>query len=243
MQWQEEGIILSSKFLGERSRVVTVFNRSLGKTSGFFRSSKTLIQSGDICDIAWSGRDASQLGTFRIENIFSPFPFIVDNSVAILALKSVCMLCETGLPEKAPHAKLYDSAKSFLLSIMSNDWLVKYVFFELEFLAEVGVGLNLTECAVTKKTEDLYYVSPKSGKAVTREVGEQYKDKLFVLPKFLIDNTVVPVKEDILDALNMTQYFLKNYFKDISNRELPWAEKSLVRELLKGDKYENQYSN
>ncbi len=239
MQWQEEGIILSSRFLGEKSRIVTVMNRSLGKTSGFFRSTRTLVQAGDICDVIWKGRESAQLGTFIIEMIFSPFPFVVDNPSAVLALKSACMLCDSGLPENAPHGKLYDAFKDFMLNIMNDDWIVKYIFFELEFLSEVGVGLNLSECAVTKKTEGLGYVSPKTGRAVTKEVGEQYKEKLFILPEFLVNNTVVPSGDDIYNALRMCQHFLQNYLKDMCNKELPWARICLAQELLKGDKDEN----
>ena len=161
----------------------------------------------------------------------------------ILAIDSVCTLCSNGLPDRAPHGKLFDSVKRFLLELVHKEWLLNYVLFEKMFLSEVGVGLSLSQCAVTGKKDGLFYVSPRTGKAVIKEVGEKYKDKLFVLPKFLLDAEEEPSSEDILMALKITQHFLKIYFCGISSRELPMSREYLVQGLLKGDKDETQYYN
>ena len=150
-------------------------------------------------------------------------------------------MCYNGLPDKAPHGKLFDAVKRFLLELVHKDWLLNYVFFEKMFLSEVGIGLSLSQCAVTGKKDGLFYVSPRTGKAVTKEVGEKYKDRLFVLPKFLLSLDQDPSKEDILLALKITQHFLKIYFCGISSRELPMSREYLVQGLLKGDKSETQY--
>lgn len=252
MQWQEQSVILSARPFGENCRLVTVFNRTMGKTSGLVKGTKSVIQKGDISDVTWKGRNADQLGTFKIENIFSPFSFVFENPLEILAIDSVCALCSNGLPDRAPHEKLYDSVKRFMLELVNDDWLSNYVFFEKMFLSEVGVGLSLSQCAVTGKKEGLFYVSPRTGKAVIKEVGEKYKDRLFVLPKFLLDDVmrssnldgeVCPSNEDILTALRITQHFLKIYFCGISNKELPLSREYLVQRLLTGDKNEAQYCN
>lgn len=243
MQWQEQSIVLSSKPFSENCRLVSVFNRTMGKTSGLVRGTKTVINVGDISDVTWKGRNADQLGTFKIETVFSPFSFVFENPLEILAIDSVCTLCNNGLPDKAPHGRLFDSVKRFLLELIHDNWLLNYVFFEKMFLSEVGIGLNLSQCAVTGKKEGLFYVSPRTGKAVIKEVGEKYKDRLFVLPKFLLDADEDPSNEDILLALKITQHFLKMYFYGISSRELPMSREYLVQELLKGDKSETQYYN
>ncbi|MCR4623956.1 MAG: DNA repair protein RecO [Alphaproteobacteria bacterium] len=243
MQWQEQSIILSSKPFSENCRLVSVFNRSMGKTSGLVKGTKSVIQKGDISDVTWKGRNADQLGTFKIETVFSPFSFVFENPLEILAIDSVCTLCSNGLPDRAPHGKLFDSVKRFLLDLVHKDWLLNYVLFEKMFLSEVGVGLSLSQCAVTGKKDGLFYVSPRTGKAVIKEVGEKYKDKLFILPKFLLDADEKPSNEDILMALKITQHFLKIYFCGISSRELPMSRDYLVQRLLKGDKDEAQYYN
>ncbi|MDR1334484.1 MAG: DNA repair protein RecO [Holosporaceae bacterium] len=231
LQWQEDSIILSSRLFTENSRIVTVFNASIGKTSGLVKNFKTPIQLGDISNVFWRGRSIDQLGTFKLENIFSPFTHIFNKMPRILALESACFLCCRGLSERAPHPKLYDALKALLLSISRENWLMNYAFFEINFLSEVGVGLDLSKCALTNKTEDLFYVSPRTGCAATRDAGEKYKDRLFILPKFLVTKNDNPSNDDIFRALAITEHFLKMYFYDISNGKLPLSRDYLMAEL------------
>jgi DNA repair protein RecO (recombination protein O) len=232
LQWQQNSIVLSSRIFAENSRIVTVFSRDVGKTSGLARGIKTPIQPGDINDVLWRGRLAEQLGTFKMENIFSPFVHIFANSQKIYAMESACTLCSNGLPEKAPHPNLFDTLQSFLLSIPAENWLINYVFLEVSFLAEVGMGLDLSKCAVTGKAENLFYISPRTGHAVIREAGENYRDRLFVIPKFLISNDHRPSNSDLLEALRITGHFLKMYFYGINGAELPLSRDYLVAWLL-----------
>jgi DNA repair protein RecO (recombination protein O) len=236
LQWQEIGIILSSKIFAENSRIVTVFNKTLGKTSGLVKNPKMFVQPGDISDIFWSGRTVNQFGTLKTENIFSPFAHVFNNPFGIFAIESVCFLCSGGLPERAPHPRLFDALKDFLLSISGENRPENYVFFEMNFLAEVGVGPDLSKCALTGKTEDLFYVSPRTGRAATRAAGEKYKDRLFVLPQFLISKVDNPCDYDIFCALQITGHFLKMYFHDISDGKLPLSRDYLMAELSKNIK-------
>ncbi|MDR2067848.1 MAG: DNA repair protein RecO [Holosporaceae bacterium] len=231
MQWQESSIVLSTRLFAENLRIVTVFNETFGKTSGLVRGIKIPIQHGDISHVLWRGRTSEQLGTFQIENVFSPFCHVFADHQRILILESACTLCSKGLPEKAPHPKLFGALKSLLLSIAKENWLINYVFFEISFLAEVGMGLDLSKCAVTGKTDDLFYVSPCTGRAVIKSVGEGYKDRLFRLPSFLVSNDNCPSNVDIFSALEMTGHFLQMYFYGISCRKLPLSRDYLLAEL------------
>jgi DNA repair protein RecO (recombination protein O) len=233
LQWKENSIVLSSRPFAENSRIVTIFNRTLGKTSGLVKGLKVPIQPGDVSDVLWNGRIAEQLGTFKIENIFSPFMHVFNNSARIFALESVCFLCFKGLPEKAPHPVLFDSLQTLLLSISQDNWLINYALFEVSFLSEVGFGLDLSKCAVSGKTDNLFYVSPRTGCAATKEAGEKYKDNLFVLPQFLIFKDSCPTNHDIFSALQITGHFLKMHFYDINNGKLPLSRDCLTTELIK----------
>jgi DNA repair protein RecO (recombination protein O) len=195
------------------------------------RGLKTPIQPGDISDVLWNGRTAEQLGTFKIENIFSPFTYILDNSIGIFAMGSISFMCSKGLPEKAPHPILFDSLKTLLLSIPQKNWLINYVFFEVSFLAEVGSGLDLSKCAISGKTEGLFYISPRTGCAATREAGEKYRNNLFVLPQFLISKDSHPTDQDIYSALQITGHFLKMHFCGINDGKLPLSRNCLMAEL------------
>ena len=243
MQWQAQSIILSIKQFGENLRIVTVFNREIGKVSGLLKSSKTVVQPGDLSEVQWKGKTADQLGTLKIENIFSPFSYVFSSPTEILAIDSACTLCGNGLPEKAPHEKLFDSLKLLMFNIVKKNWFADYVFFEKIFLSEIGMGLDLSKCAVTGKKENLFYVSPRTGKAVIKEVGEKYKDKLFVLPEFLLKDFMLPSNDDILSALNITGHFLEMFFHGINGRKLPLSRDYLIQNLLGDEKYENKHNN
>jgi DNA repair protein RecO (recombination protein O) len=236
MHWRDTSIVLASKVFSENSKIITVLNKSLGKTSGLLRSGGSSIHMGNICDVEWKGRTSSQLGIFSIENVFSPFMHVFHNPSGNLALESICTLCFRGLPDKAPHPILYEYLKTLLISIANDSWLVNFVWFEVTFLAEIGFPLNLSKCAVTGSKNSLHYVSPRTGCAVTGDVGEKYKDVLFKLPSFLVSKDSLPTKYDVFCALTITGHFLKKYFHAIINRELPLSRDCLIVNLLTEEK-------
>jgi DNA repair protein RecO (recombination protein O) len=84
------------------------------------------------------------------------------------------------------------------------------VRWELDLLTSLGFGLDLTRCAATGDTADLAYVSPKSGRAVSRAAGHGYRDRLLPLPSFLISQAK-PEREDVLAGLRLTGYFLDRH--------------------------------
>jgi DNA repair protein RecO (recombination protein O) len=173
------------------------------------------------------------LGSFKIEVVFSPFCHIFKDASGLFALDSACTMCRNGLPDRAAHQSLFESLKSFLLAVTGDGWIVDYVFFEISLLSEVGFGLNLSKCAVTGETAELRYVSPKTGCAVTQLVGEKYRDKLFLLPRFVIsEDRADPITAyDIFCALNITGHFLKMYFYGISENGLPLARDYLLESV------------
>lgn len=213
--------------------MVTIFNRSLGKLSALLKNTKISVQIGDVSQINWRGRSADALGSVTIENILSPFVFAIRDPLKIYAIESACSLCANGLPTKAPHKKLFDHLEIFLRSVNHDNWLQQYVLFEISFLAQVGFGLDFSKCAVTGQT-NVYYLSPKTGHSVTRSVGEKYKEKLFVIPDFLLNSKIKPGCYDIFLAMQITTHFLKTYFCDINNSKLP-----LSRECLMSNIYNN----
>ena len=236
MQWRDESIVLSVRTFSEDSRIVTVFNKSVGKCSGLVRGVKSFIQPGDISDVVWHGRTINQLGTFAIENVFSPFCHVFNDAPKIFAIDSACTLCANGLPDRAPHVKLFESLKTFLLSVSQENWIASYIFFELCMLSEVGYGLNLTKCAVSGEQDGLCYVSPKTGRAVTKEIGDLYKNRLFHLPDFLVSGERNPTINDALCAMKITGHFLSMYFSGINKKNLPNSREYILAEseLLSG---------
>ena len=109
----------------------------------------------------------------------------------LAGLSSACAILEMALPDREPHFEVYESLFNFIENLEADDWLEAYVRWEINLLANLGFGLELTACASTGKSENLIYVSPKSGQAVSSSAGEPYKDKLLALPKFLLSEAII----------------------------------------------------
>jgi DNA repair protein RecO (recombination protein O) len=134
------------------------------------------------------------------------------------------------LPERDPHDRLLGLAVDALDSKPPHDLAVDLARFELTLLDELGFGLDLSACAVTGTTEDLTHVSPKSGRAVSREPAKPYCDRLLVLPQFLIsDAPATPA--DLMHAFRLTGHFLHMHVWDARSIEPPSIRDALVEDL------------
>lgn len=96
----------------------------------------------------------------------------------------------------------------------------------------MGFGLDLTSCAVTNVTQDLIYVSPKSGRAVSRKAAGEWKERLLPLPSFLRNKFETANHEDILNSLKTTGHFLSSWLAtSLGERKLPEARNRLISRL------------
>jgi DNA repair protein RecO (recombination protein O) len=194
MQWADAAIILSARKYGESSAVVRVLTREHGLFAGVARGANSknnrgIIQPGNVASANWQARLSAQLGSFKLELLEAHAAHIMQDAAKLASLTSACALVETALPERHPYPRLFSNFHEFLHILDSTEnWQQDYVKFELSLLAESGFALDLSECAATGGTSDLIYVSPKSGRAVCRDAGEPYKQKMLPLPQFLLPN-------------------------------------------------------
>ena len=101
--------------------------------------------------------------------------------------------------------------------------------FELQLLAELGFGLDLDSCAATGRTAELVYVSPKSGRAVSREAGAPWHDKLLALPAFLgADSPGTPSPAELRDGFALTGFFLARHVYEPRGESLPEARHHFI---------------
>jgi len=240
MQWTDHAILLSARKHGETSAVARVFSREHGLYGGVIRGASSkkkrgILAAGNIVSATWNARLSEQLGTLTCELLEAHAAFIMQDAAKLTALSSACALMESALPERHPYAQLYNVFAAFLTTLQnSEDWPESYVKLELEILAETGFGLDLATCAATGTTEDLIYVSPKSGRAVSQEAGEPYKDKMLPLPAFLLNplpRSVGKEREETLAGLRLTGYFLEHWLLTPHHRKLPAARKRLIETL------------
>jgi DNA repair protein RecO (recombination protein O) len=236
VEWQDEGVVLAARRHGESSAVVSVFTPSQGRHAGWVRGgagrrARSLYEPGNRLRLTWRARLADQLGSFNAELEAATAARLLDDPDRLAGLGAACALLEATLPERDPHPILYNV---FLLLIdvltEENDWLEHYVRFELDLLAELGFGLDLSVCAVTGATTDLVYVSPRSGRAVSRAGAGAYADRLLPLPGFLLgQGTADP--DQIRTGLRLTGAFLRRHLFDASERPMPSARERLARRL------------
>ncbi|MGA7974000.1 MAG: DNA repair protein RecO, partial [Pseudolabrys sp.] len=187
MQWTDEGIVLGVRRHGEASGILELMTRGHGRHLGMVRGAfgsriKPILQPGNGVTASWRARLDEHLGNYTVEALNLRASGYFSASHAIYGVGHLAALMRL-LPERDPHAGLYEAFEVLLDHLDEPAWVApEVVRFELRLLAELGFGLDLTECAATGITEDLSFVSPKSGRAVSREAGRPYADRMLRLP-------------------------------------------------------------
>ena len=219
MQWSDEGIVLSSRAHGETSAIAELLTRNHGRHLGLVRGGRSkrlrpVLQAGNLVRAVWRARLSEHLGGYSLELEEAHAARIFDERAALAGLNALTALARL-LPEREPHAPLYDATCVVLSALAEGGhWPALLVRWEMGLLNELGFGLDLETCAATGETSDLVYVSPKTGRAVSRKAGEPYKDKVLLLPAFLLsakEDTSSPGEADIAAGFRLTGYFLDKH--------------------------------
>ena len=234
MQWSDEAIVLSVKPHGETAAVVELLTRAHGRHLGLVhggrsRKLRPILQTGNHVDATWKARLSDQLGHFSVE-LGRPFAAEAMESAAALAALSTLTGLARLLPERDPHPNLYEITL-FVLGFLDDVtvWPALLVRWELALLEELGFGLDLSECAATGANDQLIYVSPKSGRAVSASAGEPYRDRLLRLPGFLVKGRPGPVTvSDVYDGFELTGYFLESRVLTPRGEKLPDARSRIM---------------
>ena len=189
------------------------------------KKTRNQIQVGNIVHATWRARLEEHLGSYYCELLKPLSMAVIGNKLKLTSVLSLCSLLSSCLPDRVLEAKIYDNSRSYLLSLRDHkNWLTEYIKLELSLLQEMGYGLSLDSCAATGLSDNLYYVSPKTGNAVSKEAGAPYQDKLFLLPSFLNKEEVEEVSyKDIIDALKITSYFIDKELYKPHNKQIPSA--------------------
>lgn len=239
MEWRDEGIILGTRMHGETSAVLEVMTRTHGRHLGLVRGGRSrkqqpLLQPGNRVDLTWRARLDEHLGTFQAEPIELNAARLIDSAVAVYALQTLAAHLRL-LPERDPHGGLYETLGIVIDNLADADCVGELVVrFELLVLEELGFGLDLSECAATGSREELAYVSPKSGRAVSRTAGEPWRDKLFLLPVFLQQGARQGADlAAIEDAFRLSSFFFSRHVYEPRGIEPPEARGGLIAALRK----------
>ncbi len=235
MLWQDEGIILAVRRHGESAAVVSVFTAGHGRHAGLVRGGASrkaapVRQIGNLVQAAWRARLADQLGSVTLELARPVAALLLDKPDRLAGLCAACALLEAGLPERDPHPNLYSSLGGLIDALLQEEtWWQRYVRFELDLLAELGFGLDLGSCAVTGSRE-VAFVSPRTGRAVSRAGAGPYVDRLLPLPAFLVGGGP-PDTAQLRAGLQLTGAFLRRHLFDVSDGAAPRARQLLLDRL------------
>lgn len=239
MNWTDEGVILSVRPHGETAAVVELLTRQHGRHlalvhGGRSRKQRPVLQMGNHVDATWKARLSEHLGHATLELRRAYAAAAMDDPLALKALTALCAMARL-LPERDPHPSLYE-VTLFVLGFLDDAsvWPALYVRWELALLEELGFGLDLAECAATGSNDQLIYVSPKTGRAVSASAGEPYRDRLLRLPAFLTRSRqgASLTSQDLADGLALTGHFLMSRVLAPREIEMPGARGRLAEALL-----------
>lgn len=237
MQWTDEGIVLGVRRHGETSVILELMTQARGRHLGLVRGGagrrlRGVLQPGNSLRATWRARLDEHLGNYAVEALNLRAAGYLTAAHAVHGVTHLAALCRL-LAEREPHARLHGALEPILDTLEDAAAVAPMVArFELGFLAELGFGLDLSSCAATGTAEDLIYVSPRSGRAVSAAAGAAYQDKLLRLPAFLNEPAVPASAADLADAFALTGFFLDRYAFAPRGLAVPDARARFVAAVL-----------
>ncbi|WP_085909696.1 DNA repair protein RecO [Kiloniella majae] len=236
INWEDEGILLSARPFGENDLVAQVLTRGHGRHAGLVRGGqgikkRSTFEPGNRLHVRWGGRLAEHLGHYDAEVLDNISGRLFDEPGRLAALLSAAAICEQSVPEREENSSFYEGFLVLLEHLESDFWGEIYVRWELAQLSALGFGIDLSACAGGGNNDQLAYISPKSGRAVSLAAGEPYKDKLFPLPLFLLGQGGGGMTE-ISQGLEIAGHFLERHLFHPHDKSLPSVRDRLVENFI-----------
>ncbi|GHA36361.1 DNA repair protein RecO [Devosia pacifica] len=232
MEWTGEGLLIGVRRHGETSVIAEAMVVGRGRWLGLVRGGRSrkltaTLQPGNSVQLVWRARLEDHLGAFAVELLQARASALFADRNRLYLSQLLCDHLHL-LPERDPHDRLLAHALRLLDGEIDAADVAR---FELMLLDELGFGLDLTHCAATGRTSNLTHVSPKSGRAVSQEAAEPYKDKLLPLPELLF-GTAPADDEALRQAFALTGFFLDRHVWGARNIDPPPTRDALVDQLV-----------
>ena len=237
MEFEDAAFVLTARAHGESGAIVELLTERHGKyaahvAGGGSRKMKPFLQAGTPVTARYRARVSDQLGSAALEPAGEGPAALFDDKLALAGLSAAAAVAAGALPEREPHPGAYLAFEALSRALAHPEiWPAVFVRFEAGLLEELGFGLDLSKCAATGATDDLVYVSPRTGRAVSRGAGEPYRDRLLSLPPFLLSSQARLQPGDVKAGLDLTAQFLEAFIFNPLNRPLPPARLWLVDRL------------
>jgi DNA repair protein RecO (recombination protein O) len=238
MQWTDEGIVLGVKRHGEANAIVELMTREHGRHLGLVRGGagarlRPILQPGNRVTATWRARLDEHLGHYLVEGLDLTAATLFAASHSVYGVTHLAALCRL-LPERDPHPQVFAMLAAVLASLpdarLAGPGVVR---FELQLLSELGFGLDLQRCAATGASDELVYVSPRTGRAVSRAAGRPWRERLLPLPACFAEAGPARSADDLVDAFAVTGFFLTRHVLDPRGLVHPEARASFVNAVLR----------
>ncbi len=231
--WEDQGIVLAVRPFGEHDVIITLLTETQGRHAGIVKGgsgkrSRGLLQPGNLLRASWRARLDEHLGTMTVEGLRAFAAAAMSSADVLAGLAALCAMAETTLPEREPHGEVFRHTLHLLEHLSLPGWEAHYVLWELALLRDMGYGLDLSACAATGVQDDLAFVSPRTGRAVSRAAAAPYLQRLLALPEFLRDENAgtstdaVPAAE-IARGLVLTGHFFEAHVYGPHGQKAPPA--------------------
>lgn len=240
MDWREEALVISVRPHGESAAILQVFTAGHGRHAGVVRGGAgrrlaPVLQPGAQVQVDWRARLDDHIGVFAVEPLRSRAVLMQDR-LSLAALTAVCGLLQASLPERDPHPGLWQPTMGLLQAVEdgARDWPARYLRWEMQMLDEMGFGLDLATCAVTGAREDLAFVSPRTGRAVSRAGAGDWAPRLLPLPPVLLGQGPADAAA-LAEGLAVTGHFLARALAEGPGKgQMPEARRRLADLLQRG---------
>lgn len=237
MEFQDDAFVLAARPHGETGAIVDLLTERRGRivahvAGGASRRMKPFLQAGSRVVAEVRSRTSEQLGSARLEPVGEGVSALFDDPLALAGLAAAAAVAQGALPEREAHPGAYLAFEALTGALAFREiWPAVFVRYEAGLLEDLGFGLDLSRCAATGATDDLVWVSPRTGRAVSRAAGEPYADRLLPLPPFLLSSQQRLAPGDVGAGLALTGHFLETFVFEVMNRPLPPARVWLVDRL------------
>jgi DNA repair protein RecO (recombination protein O) len=238
MEWVDEGIVLGVRRHGEGAAIVELMTPGHGRHLGLVRGGsgarlRPVLQPGNRVSATWRARLDEHLGHYQVEGIDLTAASLFAAGHAVYGVTHLGALCRL-LPERDPHPEIYAALEELLGCLLDASQAgAQMVRFEMALLGELGFGLDLSQCAVTGSSDDLCFVSPRSGRAVSREAGRGWEDRLLPLAPFLNGSESAPSHEDLAAGFKLTGFFLVRHVLEPRGLAFADARPSFIAAVLR----------
>ncbi|MEW6538703.1 MAG: DNA repair protein RecO [Pseudomonadota bacterium] len=237
MDFHEEAFVLSARSHGDTGAVVDLLTENHGRRSAYVaggasRKMKPFLQAGARVVADYRARTSDHLGAVRLEPVGEGPSALFDDALALTGLAAAAGVTQGALPEREPHPGVFLAFEALMAAFeMPAVWPAIFVRFEAGLLEDLGFGLDLSKCAATGTVDDLIYVSPRTGRAVSRDAGAPYADKMLTLPPFMLGAQSGLIEGDVRAAFELTGHFLEQFVFHPQNKPLPPARVWMLDKL------------